>query len=237
MSEDLKQHIKQLAEKYNVVEFIKNDPVQFPHRYREKRDIEVSAMITQWISYGNRKAIVETGNRLDALFCGSPYNYIMGGQWQEFKDNKNSLYRFYKWHDFYLLCSALLHVYREYDSLEDAIDPEGDYSVELFRHFSNVNGIPNPSAGSASKRVWMMLRWLVRRDGIVDLGIWNKLSQERLLIPVDVHVLQEAQKLGLTQRKSASILVAREITGFMAEVFPGDPVKGDFALFGLGVDK
>ncbi len=237
MSEDLKQHIRQLAEKYNVAEFIKNDPVQFPHRYSEKRDIEVSAMITQWISYGNRKAIVETGNKLDALFCGTPYNYIMGGQWQKFKDDKSSLYRFYKWNDFYLLCSALYHVYKEYDSLEDAINPECDYSVELYRLFSSVNGIPDPSAGSASKRIWMMLRWLVRRDGIVDLGIWRKLSPDRLLIPVDVHVLQEAQKLGLTQRKSASILVAKEITEFMASVFPGDPVKGDFALFGLGVDK
>lgn len=237
MSEDLKQHIKYLAEKYNVAEFITNDPVQFPHRYNEKRDIEVSAMVTQWISYGNRKAIVETGNKLDAMFAGAPYNYIMSEQWREFEGNNASLYRFYKWHDFYMLCSALNSVYKQYDSLEDVIDPQADYSFELYKHFSNVNGIPNPSAGSASKRIWMMLRWLVRRDGIVDMGIWKKLSLERLLIPVDVHVLQEAQKLGITKRKSASILVAKEITEFMESVFPGDPVKGDFALFGLGVDK
>lgn len=237
MTDDLRQYIFELAEKYNVEEFVANDPVQFPRRYRRKQDIEVSAMITQWISYGNRKAIIEKGNQLDVLFNGAPFDFLMSKAWQIYEANDDSLYRFYKWRDFYALCRRLYELYQVRDSLECLISEDGDYADELCRHFVGVNGIPDPKSGSAVKRIWMMLRWLIRQDGKVDIGIWKRLKQERLLVPVDVHVLHEAQKLGITKRKSASIVVAKEITQFMKQVFPDDPAKGDFALFGLGVDN
>ena len=235
--EELKKYIRELAEKYNVQSFIEKDPVQFPHRYKEKKDVEISAVITQWISYGNRKKIVETGEILDSLFRGEPYKYIMSEGWKKFHKSEDTLYRFYKRGDFYDVCERRNFVYSSFEDLESTIDENLDYAEEIYKNFSGVNGFPNPKNGSASKRLWMMLRWLVRRDGIVDLGIWRRLSPAKLMIPVDVHVLNEGRKLGLTNRKTASILVSKEITEFMQEVFEDDPCKGDFALFGLGVDR
>ena len=112
-----------------------------------------------------------------------------------------------------------------------------DYSISLRRLFDGVKGIPASTTKSAAKRVNMMLRWLVRDDGIVDFGIWKTLDKRKLLIPLDTHVHQQGRAMGITTRNSADITTAKEITDYMKTIFPDDPTLGDFALFGLGVDE
>lgn len=237
MNHELQNKIIELAHKYNTLDFIKDDPVQFPHRYTNKRDIEVSAFITQWVAFGNRKQILKCAETLDTLFKGSPYKYIMNGDWKQFEGSESRLYRFYTWGDFYDICFGLHTLYSRYDDMEQCIDKDADdYSISLRRLFDNVKGIPVSTTKSASKRVNMMLRWLVRDDGIVDFGIWKSLDKRKLLIPLDTHVHQQGRALGITQRNSADVTTAREITNYMKSIFPEDPTLGDFALFGLGVN-
>lgn len=236
--QSMKDKIIALANKYNTVDFIKNDPVQFPHRYVQKRDIEVSAFITQWVAFGNRKQIVKCAETLDALFNGSPYDYIMGGDWKKYEKSEARLYRFYTWGDFHDVCAGLFSLYSKYEDMEQCIDKDADdYSISLRRLFDGVKGIPASTTKSAAKRVNMMLRWLVRDDGIVDFGIWKTLDKRKLLIPLDTHVHQQGRAMGITARNSADIATAKEITEYMKTIFPDDPTLGDFALFGLGVDE
>ena len=234
----MKDRIIELANKYNTVDFIKNDPVQFPHRYTQKRDIEVSAFITQWVAFGNRKQIVKCAETLDSLFNGAPYDYIMGGKWRQYENSDARLYRFYTWGDFHDICARLNSLYLKYEDMEQCIDKDADdYSISLRRLFDGVKGIPASATKSAAKRVNMMLRWLVRDDGIVDFGIWKTLDKRNLLIPLDTHVHQQGRAMGITTRNSADITTAKEITDYMKTIFPDDPTLGDFALFGLGVDE
>lgn len=234
----MKDKIIELANKYNTVDFIKNDPVQFPHRYTQKRDIEVSAFITQWVAFGNRKQIVKCAETLDSLFNGAPYDYIMGGKWRQYENSDARLYRFYTWGDFHDICARLNSLYLKYEDMEQCIDKDADdYSISLRRLFDGVKGIPASATKSAAKRVNMMLRWLVRDDGIVDFGIWKTLDKRNLLIPLDTHVHQQGRAMGITTRNSADITTAKEITDYMKTIFPDDPTLGDFALFGLGVDE
>ncbi len=234
----MKDKIIELANKYNTVDFIKNDPVQFPHRYTQKRDIEVSAFITQWVAFGNRKQIVKCAETLDSLFNGAPYDYIMGGKWRQYENSDARLYRFYTWGDFHDICARLNSLYLKYEDMEQCIDKNADdYSISLRRLFDGVKGIPASATKSAAKRVNMMLRWLVRDDGIVDFGIWKTLDKRNLLIPLDTHVHQQGRAMGITTRNSADITTAKEITDYMKTIFPDDPTLGDFALFGLGVDE
>ncbi|MDO4524770.1 MAG: TIGR02757 family protein [Bacteroidales bacterium] len=234
----MKDKIIELANKYNTVDFIKNDPVQFPHRYTQKLDIEVSAFVTQWVAFGNRKQIVKCAETLDSLFNGTPYNYIMGGAWKQYENSEARLYRFYTWGDFHDICARLNSLYTQYKDMEQCIDIDSDdYSISLRKFFDGVKGIPASATKSAAKRVNMMLRWLVRDDGIVDFGIWKTLDKRNLLIPLDTHVHQQGRAMGITTRNSADITTAKEITDYMKTIFPDDPTLGDFALFGLGVDE
>ena len=234
----MKDRIIELANKYNTVDFIKNDPVQCPHRYTQKRDIEVSAFITQWVAFGNRKQIVKCAETLDSLFNGAPYDYIMGAKWRQYENSAARLYRFYTWGDFHDICARLNSLYLKYEDMEQCIDKNADdYSISLRRLFDGVKGIPASATKSAAKRVNMMLRWLVRDDGIVDFGIWKTLDKRNLLIPLDTHVHQQGRAMGITTRNSADITTAKEITDYMKTIFPDDPTLGDFALFGLGVDE
>ncbi len=234
----MKERIIELANRYNRVDFIKDDPVQFPHRYTQKRDIEVSAFITQWIAFGNRKQILKCAETLDSLFNGSPYDYIMTGDWKQYAGSEARLYRFYTWGDFHDICAGLFSLYSKYEDMEQCVDKNADdYSISIRRLFVGVKGIPASTTKSAAKRVNMMLRWLVRDDGIVDFGIWKSLDKRKLLIPLDTHVHQQGKEMGITSRNAADITTAREITDYMKTIFPDDPTLGDFALFGLGVNN
>ena len=242
MYSSLQQQLASLARHYNTPAFIATDPVQFPHRYTDKRDVEISAFVTAWISWGNRKQIIKTANHIDIqMFKGRPYHYLMSGHWRTYQGDSQCLYRTCRHSDFYCLMERLHHIYIHHPDLEDAVvqltirglDP----AQALSSLFSGINGIANAQLGSPCKRLWFFLRWMVRRDGIVDLGIWQRLSPADLVIPLDTHVYHTALAMGITARRTADIKTAREITDFFRTIFPSDPALGDFALFGYGVEN
>ncbi len=242
MHSELSQKLAQLAHHYNSPTFIAADPVQFPRRYTDKRDIEISAFVTAWISWGNRRQIIKTASFIDTeIFCSHPYDYLMSTQWRKYKDSPQCFYRTCRYSDFFSLMERLHGIYATHPDLEDAVvllTARGlDPAHALSKLFSGISGIANAALGSPCKRLWFFLRWMVRRDGIVDLGIWRRLSPADLVIPLDTHVYHTALSMGITSRRTADIKTAREITDYFRRIFPSDPALGDFALFGYGEEQ
>ncbi len=234
-----------LAEKYNRKEFIADDPVQFPHLYSDKRDIEISALVSSWAAYGNRKQILITLRKLHDEFSGSPFEYISQRKFEPYRSNTDCLYRFYTYEDYYQLCDSLYAIYVEqnFNSLEDkllSISTKYSSAESLLKSFISLfpsqKGIPK-NTQSACKRLCLLFRWLIRKDGIVDLGIWDLLPQSELIIPLDTHVFRLSKQLGLTSRNQADMNTALQITEQLRKIFPADPTLGDFALFGYGIDS
>ena len=249
LAERLMTHKHDLMHKwagiYNVRSFISDDPVQFPHRFTEKRDIEISAFITSWISYGRRELILRKADWLHSRMGGSPYEWVLSGRYWELVSDvpagkRDTFYRFYTHSDLCALCDQLKEIYQRYDSLEDAL-AASSYPNPVFKLqdlFSGINGIPVMGGTSACKRLAMFLRWMVRTDGIVDFGIWQTVFHPRqLIIPLDTHVHQISLELGLTQQRTATLKTALEITEALSHIFPDDPCLGDFALFGYDINK
>ncbi len=239
MDYNIISRLKTAADKYECPSFIEGDPIRFPHRYGKARDIEVSAFISAWMAYGSRKVFLEVLERLHRIMdgAGGPYRFVVSGSWRSLK-NEGCLYRFYKWADFIALCRRLADVYSRFESLEELFvpgEPLDNGVVRLCGEFEGVNGIPVAGSTSANKRLYMFLRWMVRKGSPVDFGIWNRVSPAQLLVPVDTHVYTVARSLGLTSRRSADLKTSIEITGRMIEIWPEDPARGDFALYGSQV--
>lgn len=246
------------AKIYNTKDFIETDPIKFPHQYSKKQDIEISSFISSWLAYGNRKAILQTlsliHQEINLNYANSPFEYIKQRGFEKHKNNNQSLYRFYKHNDFYNLCKTLHKIYiqENNNSLEEKIEKElKQKNIEqdninsnpclevieiIIEIFKDVAGIPI-NTKSACKRLCMLLRWLVRNDNIVDLGIWTILHPQDLIIPLDTHVHKQALLLNLIKSKQANMQTALEITAKLKEVFPEDPTLSDFSLFGYGVNN
>ena len=248
------------AKTYNTKEFIETDPISFPHQYSKKQDIEISSFISSWLAYGNRKAILQTLNlihqEINLNYFNSPFEYIKQRGFEKYKNNNQSLYRFYKHNDFYNLCNTLHKIYiqennntfedkigkelqlKDKSTKQDSTNPNPCLNVIeiIIDIFKDVEGIPI-NTKSACKRLCMLLRWLVRNDNIVDLGIWTILHPQDLIIPLDTHVHKQALLLNLTKSKQANMQTALEITAKLKEVFPEDPTLSDFSLFGYGVNN
>lgn len=225
------------AKQYNTKDFIKNDPIQFPHRFTDNKDIEISGFLTAWISYGNRSVILKKANYLHDIMENKPYHFITKQKYTSFKNNNNSFYRFYKYSDFYLICNKLYEIYANAESIESYIHllDSNIPIISLEKVFTGLPGIP--CINSACKRLNMFLRWMIRQDKIVDFGIWNQYSPANLIIPLDTHVFQTAHKINLTDRKTVNMITAKDITNSLKDIFPEDPCLGDFALFGYGIHK
>ena len=249
MNDALIAFLNEKAEKYNCEEFIKNDPVQFPHAFSEKRDVEIVAFLASVIAWGNRRMIINSGKKMfGEIMCGRPYEYVMRGEWEKADGNVN-IHRTFFMRDLAYLCRGLKRIYSGYESMEAIFAADDVWmgidafrstliaanNSETSRHISNpVSEKGRPA--SACKRLNMMLRWLCRRDGIVDLGIWKNISPEKLMIPLDVHVARISRELGLLQRKQNDRKSVELLTEQLSKLSPADPVKYDFALFGIGVE-
>ena len=237
-----KEQIILYAKRYNTPLFIAQDPIRFAHRYKKKTDIEISAFISAWLAYGNRTSFLQVLETLHREMVPSPTSYILDQSFRGFKDDHSPLYRFYKRHDFYELCLRLYDIYIQSDDMEHDIsktikEKEFNDVLRYFNErFADVKGIPKDGK-SACKRLCMLLRWMIRHDGIVDLGIWTILQPSQLIIPLDTHVFQTAQRLEIVNRRSADMVAAVEITNYLRRIFPCDPSLGDFALYGFGIDK
>ena len=241
-------NLNKLASQFHTADFIKDDPVQFPHLYSKKTDIEISAFISSWIAYGSRVQIIKTLNKIHQEFLESPTNYIKEKKYQHYQNQEQCLYRFYQEKDFFQLCETLHQILfdanKSYPSLEDKIKdslktntPTAlDVLETIIQIFPNQNGIPQ-NTKSACKRLCLFLRWMIRKDSPVDLGIWNILPTEELIIPLDTHVFRISKELQLTTRKQADMQTAIQITQSLRKTFPKDPLLGDYALFGYGVNQ
>ncbi len=219
-------NIRELAQQYNNICFFEKDPVAFPKRFADGylkgenclQDVEIAGVLAAHLAWGRREMIVRDCNRMFNEMNWQPYQYISEGK---YKNDNGSLHRTIKWSEFALICTNLNEFYKNENTLE-SLTPD-QIRVTVFGRKSD------PMA--ANKKIHMFRRWMVRNDGIVDLGIWKKISPAELIIPLDVHVHRSALEMGITSRKSADIITAMEITHFLNEVFPGDPCLGDFALF------
>lgn len=237
MDNATKKQLIDWAGRYESPAFIVDDPIQFPRKHIGKR-AEISGFITSWLSFGNRKAIIKVADWLDKDFGDDPYCWVMTKQYNFYYNDHRKLYRFLSYDDLYKLGKRLWRLYSDFERMEDMIIAQSDKTpVEaLSEYFKGINEIPDYSKGSACKRLCMFVRWMTRQNSSVDMGIWKRVNPANLTIPLDTHVHRMALELGLTKRKQADMKTAVEITNALKEIFPNDPIKGDFALFGYGVE-
>lgn len=234
MDNKIKNILLQCAEKYETHDFIGDDPVQFPHRYTDHKDIEISGLLTAIMSFGNRKQIIKKANILHKEMGSSPYRYVMSREWEKtFRaDDKSSFYRMLSHADFNSYFRTLYDVYTNYENLEQSLLSQ-DFGTPMDR----LCKLMNVSNKSPQKKLNMFLRWMIRQNSLVDFGIWKQFKASELIIPMDVHVCNVSYLLGLTSTQTFSLSNAKRITQALNEIFPDDPCKGDFALFGIGVNK
>ena len=231
-----------------------NDPVQFPHRYSKKRDKEIAAFLVATIAWGRRDLIVKSAEKMFSLMGPSLYTFIIEEKYRKIKidDGRGrSIHRTFFEGDLLYFCKGFRACYAEYDSLETIFSAPRDIweGIELIRETMALgNGgkskmpvysrhIANPAANSACKRLNLALRWLVRREGPVDLGLWKSISPSSLFIPLDLHVGNVARRFGLLERKSNDRKAVISLTEKLREFCPEDPVKYDLALFGYGINS
>ena len=229
MDEKMRDRLMAWAEKYNDPQYFQEDPVIFPKHFvsgpgntYRLADVEIAALIAAHLAWGRRSMIVRDCTRALDDMSWKPYEYVMAG---EYRDDNSSLHRTVKWSEFAMICRNLRDIYSHTDSLEN-LDCQ-QIRTQVFGQKEDLRA-PN-------KKINMMRRWMVRDDGKVDLGVWKHTGKSSLLIPLDVHVYEMAASLGLTSRKQKDIRTVQEITDAFREIFPDDPCKGDFALFGYGL--
>ena len=243
IQELLDQKYKQYAEP----SFIPNDPISIPHSYKDQRDIEISAFWVSMLSWGNRTTIINKSKELFNLMDNAPYDFIIH---HEEKDRARFLdfkHRTFQSLDTLYFLEFLQSHFRKMDSLESLfLDEEGKLSIAHFHHqFFSLPDAPKRTRkhvatterGSTCKRINMFLRWMVRpEDNQVDFGLWKKIRPNQLYIPLDIHVYRVATALGLLERKSRDWVAVVELTKNLSKYCPEDPVKYDYALFGMGVN-
>ncbi len=220
------------AEEYHCSDFIAADPVQFPHRYTVKEDIEISGLLTAVLSFGNRIQILKKADELDRIMGHAPLAYVLSGKWKDDfpESDGRSFYRMLSYADVRGYFEKLYRVYAAGKTLEDALKEYKGIPMQQLCSFLGV------SDRSPQKKLNMFLRWMIRTGSPVDFGIWPTMSASQLVIPLDTHVCRVAYQLGLTESASFSLNNAKKITAALEKVFPGDPCLGDFALFGYGVN-
>ena len=228
MTQDTGQQLMEWADKYNDPLYFEEDPIAFPKEFVRRgaslQDIEISAVFAAHFAWGRRSMIVRDCGRLFDEMDWRPYDYVMAGQW---RSDDSSVHRTVKWSETAAICGRLREWYLKNDSLEGMT--AAGMRTAIFGQKEDKSA-PN-------KKINMLRRRMVRRDGKVDLGLWKASDPADLLIPLDVHVYEEAAALGLTTRRAKDLATALEITGAFREIWPEDPCLGDFALFGYGINR
>ena len=248
-TKELKSFLDEKVIEYNTPEFIDSDPVQIPHLFTQKEDIEISGFLAAAIAWGNRKMIIKNSHRMIQLMGESPYDFIMNHQEHHLEQLEGFVHRTFNAIDFAHFIKALQHIYTNHNGLENvfqkhqtttSLQPAIHELKKLFFEIPHpqrtTKHISDPLKGSAAKRLNMWLRWMCRQDNNgVDFGIWKNISPSLLSCPLDVHSGNVARKLGLLTRKQNDAKALAELDANLRIMDPKDPVKYDFALFGLGV--
>jgi len=246
----LREFLEEKTNQYNSPAFIESDPVQVPHQFTVKEDIEIAAFLTATIAWGSRVSIIRSAQLLMSLMDNSPHRFVLDSEESDMKRFRHYVHRTFQPVDSIYFMKSLKNIYRNhgstgeifqtsyarYGNLEKAMKEfrkvffEVQHSVRSQKHVADIE------RNSSAKRLNLFLRWMVRKDKAgVDFGLWNKIPMSDLFLPLDVHTAHISRKLGLLHRKQNDWKAVLEITGRLREMDPLDPVKYDYALFGLGI--
>lgn len=242
---ELHSFLEENYKRYNRPNFITSDPVSIPRRFSKKQDIEIAGFLAAVIAWGQRPTIIKNANELMRQMDNAPHDFILNHSKKELLRFQNFKHRTFNGIDCVFFLKSLQNIYKKHSSLEHVFNGTGTRQRitnfrKVFFSISHLHRtekhVSNPEAGSASKRLNMFLRWMVRKDKFgVDFGIWNTIKMNELMIPLDVHSGNISRKLGLLNRKQNDWQSVEELTSRLKEFDANDPVKYDFALFGLGV--
>lgn len=248
---ELKAFLDEKVEKFNQPDFIENDPVSIPHRFKLRQDIEIAGLFAAVLAWGQRKTIIRKCHELMGMMDNKPFDFIRNHSDNDLKRLVSFKHRTFNTTDTLYFVESLKDFYSKHDSLEEAFFTAKQdatvengliqfhhrfFSLENFPHRTKKH-IPTPERKSTCKRINMYLRWMVRSDNKgVDFGIWKKISPSQLICPCDVHVDRVGRRLKLIKRKQTDWLTALELTANLRKLDSLDPVKYDFALFGLGIE-
>ncbi|MGQ2984096.1 TIGR02757 family protein [Flavobacterium sp.] len=247
--DDLKAFLDEKVLLYNKPDFIDSDPIQIPHLFTQKEDVEIAGFLAATIAWGNRKMIISNAKKMVALMGNSPYDFVMGHEKHQLEQLDTFVHRTFNGSDFVTFIKALRHIYQNHGGLEavfarhqkdESLQPAIHEFKKVFFEIEHQNRthkhVSDPLAGSAAKRINMYLRWMIRNDTTgVDLGLWKSISPSLLSCPLDVHSGNVARKLGVLTRKQNDAKALAELDAALRKMDASDPVKYDFALFGLGV--
>lgn len=246
---EIKELLDSEAARINHISFIEKDPVQFPRRFENLQDIEIVSFLAAMLAWGNRKMICNDIEKMLELMDYSPYKYMTDEGYEDLDSKKNIHRTFFAAHLKHFL-RGMRRIYQDFGSLDafSAYHKVGEDETPAWKLVELINKVLKDENGeecsrclplnlqqTALKRVNMALRWLVRDDGIVDMGLWKSIPKSKLYIPLDVHVGDVSRELGLLQRKANDRKSVEELTEILREFRPDDPVIYDFALFGIGV--
>ena len=248
---DIKDYLDDILNKVNNLDFITLDPISIPHRYSAKQDIEIAGFFSAILAWGNRKTIINKSMELMSLMDNTPFDFIKNHKEKDRKVLVGFKHRTFQDTDLLYFVERLQDYYNTYDSLESAFRPDKtiNYSqksalIHFHDFFFNPVFVPDrtrkhiatPAKKSTCKRLNMFLRWMVRSDDRkVDFGIWKTIPASELMIPLDVHVEKYARHFGFLTQKNRDWSAVEEVTGCLRVFDPSDPVKYDYALFGLGI--
>jgi uncharacterized protein (TIGR02757 family) len=252
--EELRDFLDEKVDQYNSLAFIDTDPICIPHAYAKPQDIEIAAFMASVLAWGQRKTIINKCREFFAMMDNQPHDFILNHSENDLKPFLSFKHRTFNATDALYFIHYFKNHYTAFDSLEDAFLQNGrgnDWTAQeaLTAHFGYFFAMPdhpqrtykhisNPARKSACKRLNMFLRWMVRSDDRgVDFGLWKDIKPSQLICPCDVHVDRVGRRLGLISRKQTDWSTAVELTGELKKLDPLDPVKYDFALFGLGVEE
>ena len=242
----LKEYLDEKSDFYNQPRFIETDPIQIPHLFSKKEDIEIIGFLIATFAWGNRKSIIKNGHRLCDIMGNSPYDFVMEYNKKEAKD-LTFVHRTFNASDLHYFFIALQHIYKKYQGLEavfasltsetstqPAITGFKKVFFSLPHETRTEKHVSDPLKNSAAKRINMYLRWMVRKDAMgVDFGLWQTINPSALSCPLDVHSGRVARDLKLLTRNQNDGKALLELDTALRKLDPMDPVKYDFALFGL----
>lgn len=249
---ELKDFLDEKSDLYNQPGFIENDPISIPHSFRKKQDIEIAGLFAAILAWGQRTTIIKKCRELIERMDNDPYEFVLNHNPRDLKVFNDFKHRTFNPIDTLYFIKFLRWFYGSHASLEEAflLSAEdknvGDALVSFNRLFFSLEDYPRrtqkhiatPERKSTCKRLNMYLRWMVRKDGRgVDFGIWNSITPSQLICPCDLHVDRVARRLKLIRRKQTDWITATELTSSLQRLDPTDPVKYDFALFGLGIEE
>ncbi len=247
--EDIKAFLEEKTDLYNRPDFIPADPISVPHSYSRKEDIEIAGFFAATLAWGKRETIVRNAVRLMRMMGESPFDFVMSHQEDDLHKLDSFVHRTFQGTDTRYFVKALQHIYNKQGGMEQVFARASSKEsvirgiIHFHQQFFSLpypertkKHVSNPSKGSPAKRINMFLRWMVRKDKRgVDFGIWSKLTPAQLSCPLDLHSGNVARKLGLISARQNNLSALQELDISLRNMDPHDPVKYDFALFGLGI--